>query len=56
MRDEALYLFQEHDERNRTIQVRGAEVGEEGYRGEQVSIHRRGQEMDSPLQIMQAHQ
>ena len=31
MRDEALYLFQEHDERNHTMQVRGAEVGEEGY-------------------------
>ena len=32
MRDEALYLFQEHDERNRTIRVRGADVDEEGYR------------------------
>ena len=41
MQDEALYLFQEHDERNRTMQVRGAEVGEEWYR-EQVSIHTRG--------------
>ena len=55
MRDEALYLFQEHDERNRTMHVRGAEVGEEGYRDEQV--HTRGQYMDhSPSQIMQAHQ
>ena len=32
MRDKALYLFQEHDERTRTVQVRGAVVGEEGYR------------------------
>ena len=56
MRDETLYLFQEHDERYHTMQVRGAEVGEEGYRDEPVSIHTRGQEMDSPLQMMQAHQ
>ena len=38
MRDEALYLFQEHDERNRTVQVRGAEVCEEGYRDEQMIL------------------
>ena len=57
MRDEALYLFQEHDERTRTVQVLGAEVGEEGYRDEQVPVHTRGQDMDhSPSQIMQAHQ
>ena len=53
MRDEALYLFQEHDGLNHTMQVQGAE---EGYRDERVSIHTRGQEMDRPLQMMQAHQ
>ena len=56
MRDEALYLFQEHDERTRTVQVRGAEVGEEGYRDEKVPVHTRCQDMDSPSQMMQAHQ
>ena len=45
MQDEALYLFQEHDERNR------------GYRDEQVPVlHTRGQYMSSPSQVMQAHQ
>ena len=57
MRDEALNLFQEHDERNRTVRVRGAEVGEEGSRDEQVTVvHMGGQYMSSPSQMMQAHQ
>ena len=57
MRDEALYLFQEHNERNRTSRVREADVGEEGYRDDQIpALHTRGQDMSSPSQIMHAHQ
>ena len=56
-RDEVLHLFQEHDERNRIMIVRGAEVCEEGCRDEQVPVlHTRGQDMNSPSQMMQAHQ
>ena len=38
------------------MRVREAEVGEEGYRDEQVPVHARGQYMDSPSHMMQAHQ
>ena len=55
--DEALHLFQENDERNRTMRVRGGEVDEEGYLDEQVPVlHTRGMDMSSPSQMMQAHQ
>ena len=56
MRDEALHLLQENDERHHTFRVREAEVGEEVFLDEQVPVHTRGQGMDSPSQMMQAHQ
>ena len=56
MRDEVLHLLQENEERHRTMRVREAEVGEEGYRDEPVPVHTRGQDMGSPSQMMQAHQ
>ena len=41
MRDEALYLLREHDERHRTMRVRGAEVDQDEYLVDQVSVPRR---------------
>ena len=56
MRDEALYILQEHDEHYRTTRVRGAEYGDEAYRDEQVPvIHTRSQDMCTPSQMMQTH-
>ena len=56
MRDEALHLLQEHDEHYRTTRVRGAEVGDEAYRDEQVPVlHARSQDMCTPSQMMHAH-
>ena len=56
IRDEALHLLQEHDEHYRTTRVRGAEVGDESYRDEQVPVlHARSQDMCTPSQLMQAH-
>ena len=56
MRDEALHLLQENGERHRTMRVREAKVGEEGYRDEPVPVYTRGQYMSSASQMMQAHQ
>ena len=50
MRDEVLHLLQENEERHRTMRVREAEVGEEGYRDEPVPVHTRSQDMGSPSQ------
>ena len=55
-RDEALRVLEENDERHHTFRVRVAEIGEEGFLEEQVPVHLRGQDMDSPMQMMQAHQ
>lgn len=56
MRDEALHLLQEHDEHYRTTRVRGAEVGDEVYRDEQIPVlHSRSQDTCTPSQLMQAH-
>ena len=56
MRDEALHLLQENDERHHTFRDREAEVGEVGFLYGQVPVHSRCRDMDSPLQMMQAHQ
>ena len=41
MSDEALYLLREHDERHHTMRVRGAEVDQDEYLVDQVSVPRR---------------
>ena len=57
MRDEALRIMQEHEERHRNMRVRAAEVDGEGYRDEQIQILRtQAQDTSTPSQMRQARQ
>ena len=56
MRDEALYLLREHDERHRTMRVRGAEVDQDKYLVDQVSVPRMRERDPMISQLLQTQQ
>ena len=56
MRDEALYLLREHDERHRTMRVRGAEVDQDKHLVDQVSVPRMRERDPMISQLLQTQQ